>query len=808
MKRDYKLLQVCEKVAVLGFLLLMPHCVFGANLITNGNFERGAVGAAPVGWKPSVWAGGNRNSGKFSIKLSTDVQAGCGRKCLQITGSELGEDNGKEICRGGVWSKPFFLQPDTQYEISFFYRTDITKTQQGYAPAWISIGGNVSVEWRENWLADTGGTWKMVTGVFHHIGAREKVKILLRNNAEGDVWFDEVIVRPAGQAKTVTVHGKKYAVAEHKEDHEMTPLTDEDLNRQYVVFNRAVNPGAIYPTSYPAPGEKIDQLRTFATPGEYEPVSFTIFPLKDLANVKVEVTDLIDPSGKILSKDCIDIRSVKSWIQGVGRGYMVVPELLEEAIPLDLKTRVSQQYWLTFHIPEDASAGRYKGSITITAENAPSAKIDLGMRILPFTLDGEIPYAVGYYADISAMGPHHPTNRYSWEEIEVRLRDMKDHGMNCLVYSYPDSSWDIELMGVRGSKEVNLDFSVDNRVIDIYKKSGFTGPIIVDLSRLSNRLAGFLGLNYPSSYYRGGSRGDTLLLLEDQAPPEFVKGFKDAIKQMWQNARENDWPELIYYPIDEPAYQGERTIKASILQYKWIKEAVPEARTLCPVKPKGFPLDEKEKLFRRMGPYLDIRTGQLWGTEESKQNQMLIDEGVYQEMWMVLGPANSELNAYVSARDCSGFKLRKTGMTGITYWTYGQMGQNDGKGGKLGIKDGKWDEYIDIPGKFIAVSYRSPRNPIVPVPTLAWEGVREGVDDLKYVATLERLIAQAKKSDVQETKDKAAAAEKMLESIISEIPWTMASIDWWETSETEVLPDTQMNKFRWKICLKIMELSL
>ena len=39
--------------------------------------------------------------------------------------------------------------------------------------------------------------------------------------------------------------------------------------------------------------------------------------------------------------------------------------------------------------------------------------------------------------------------------------------------------------------------------------------------------------------------------------------------------------------------------------------------------------------------------------------------------------------------------------------------------------------------------YVNPNNPTEPIRSVAWEGIREGQDDLRYVATAEKLISLA-----------------------------------------------------------------
>ena len=53
------------------------------------------------------------------------------------------------------------------------------------------------------------------------------------------------------------------------------------------------------------------------------------------------------------------------------------------------------------------------------------------------------------------------------------------------------------------------------------------------------------------------------------------------------------------------------------------------------------------------------------------------------------------------------------------------------------------------------------------IDTIAWEGYREGVDDVRYITTLEHAIAEARESGDGELKQRAAAAEAFLERLKS-----------------------------------------
>ena len=101
-------------------------------------------------------------------------------------------------------------------------------------------------------------------------------------------------------------------------------------------------------------------------------------------------------------------------------------------------------------------------------------------------------------------------------------------------------------------------------------------------------------------------------------------------------------------------------------------------------------------------------------------------------------------------RFLTGFLFFKSGAEGCASWIY---------------QAGKKDPYNDFDGsdyreaKDAMIVYPSPKGP---VPTLQWEGIREGSDDYRYLYTLGELIEKAKDSPDSEKKSRAQKAAQEL----------------------------------------------
>lgn len=204
-----------------------------------------------------------------------------------------------------------------------------------------------------------------------------------------------------------------------------------------------------------------ESIRIIATPGEFEPASFVISPSEDLEKFHVEAGDLKSKDGQIIPSENVDLRLVKCWYQAGTAWFSyfrdenrreLVPELLlkDDALirvdydaqhnylrvggeyrlvsyrraeeneyfnyftepvadaktlqPLTLKRGFHQQYWITLKIPKGAAPGIYRGDLRFSVNDQPASTLPLIVRVLPFELpppktyyDLDSPYLVSLY---------------------------------------------------------------------------------------------------------------------------------------------------------------------------------------------------------------------------------------------------------------------------------------------------------------------------------------------------------------------------------------------------------------------------
>lgn len=136
------------------------------------------------------------------------------------------------------------------------------------------------------------------------------------------------------------------------------------------------------PDAYPSDGRPNGALTVFASQDEYEPASFVLYSYLDLKDVQLEVSDLAGPNGAKLAANQLDLKVVKVWYQNRNGwfsyfsdvGLALVPELLlkdENLIQVDTQSVTNhasvrqsdgkdRQVWISAPRPLDVPFDHYQ----------------------------------------------------------------------------------------------------------------------------------------------------------------------------------------------------------------------------------------------------------------------------------------------------------------------------------------------------------------------------------------------------------------------------------------------------------------
>ncbi len=298
----------------------------------------------------------------------------------------------------------------------------------------------------------------------------------------------------------------------------------------------------VWPDHLPLAHELDAPVRAFAAQGEYEPLTFTLHPLKDFSEISLTVGELRCTAGGqqySIAGDQLDIRFVRYMFvrpnYNTYNTFYRAPDVLMPWQPQPLTKGENLRIWITVRTGTAQPAGVYTGEATVTAQNLTLA-VPLSLRVLPITLQRDQSLVYGQYY-------HHPFDnldrapddfsRAWWQhKAEAEHIDMREHGMNTVV------------LGIGGSwknERWHYHFDLLQRKIDLYRRAGFDKPVVC---------------HFPCDAlyrkYMNAGMGSHLSLI--QMPPEaFFTELTAMVQSVEREARRRQWPELLYYPVDEPS---------------------------------------------------------------------------------------------------------------------------------------------------------------------------------------------------------------------------------------------------------------
>lgn len=479
----------------------------------------------------------------------------------------------------------------------------------------------------------------------------------------------------------------------------------------------------IMPETIPEHDEITNEISTFASPGEYEPATFSVYALKPLEDVQIQLTDLQNEKGNVISKNNIDLRTVgvvekRVRYKSDPSETEMVPEILNHYQVIDIPENTSYQYYMITKIPDNAEPGNYTGEITINPSNTNQKPLTFNVEVLGIKLLEKPDNVHGFYYTkkkdkIGQIGGE-PARFHDY--VRNDFLDMGEHGVRGITYNFEEVS--ISQMP-DGSVEVN--YSDYRKGLEIMKEAGFDGTI-VHVAVKEDKYNAFL--NYSGS------------------EQEANEAYKEMIQNLMDTGEEYGL-EVVFAVTDEPYSHTER-FETFFLLAGLIKQ-VPGARVYCTI-PAWANLSLSESDFSlpespgkpSVDDLLDIRSygaisvdsGTISGTtpyEELRNDITSSGDEAWNYYNIVVPGGRPEFS-----RVTNGFWFFISPFSASYPYTfqrwYGDI-FNDTDGGQS-----DW-----------AYGYPDTQNDLAPtLYSLKYEGYREGYDDIRYVYTLQRTKDEVK----------------------------------------------------------------
>jgi len=481
------------------------------------------------------------------------------------------------------------------------------------------------------------------------------------------------------------------------------------------------------------------KLRTFATPGEEEPLAFSLIAAQPLTQIRVAASSLTSVQGGVIPSSQITIRRIHSqprkldryW--GQGRGwYELRPEILLPHVTADVESGGRRDFYLNVRVPENAEPAYYLGRVVVDPGNAPPRELPIELRVLSFCLPKQPARWLGIEYDPPSLraaayqgSPYH-------EEIQERLTtrekqeldDMLAHGVNGLairtaIKVEDDRAW--------------VDEAKVRHALGVAKALKLRPPLVVILD------IGPLLSAFDQALY-------TRALRPPNPPDGFFEQLSRAVRRIEGLSKEAGGSSVRYVPYD---YSNDYTHHLFI------------AKLLSVLKPIVG-----DRLIVACGsdlvPYVDLFVGARcyrlfdeWAAPFNERALPMDLKRSRKELWLAPMGLSAGLGVQPAlARREVGLAAQRQTASGILLGAYrGQHGNPFNAFDSL--SRGHGFTFIHGAG---------------PLATLAWEGVREGGDDWRYCHTLEALIDSTRKHPRPSISILSRRAERELRRLLELLP--------------------------------------
>ena len=504
-------------------------------------------------------------------------------------------------------------------------------------------------------------------------------------------------------------------------------LTEEERERGWVTFVPG-DPDGIGPLAFPTRAEIDATVTAFASPGEFEPVTFGVYAARDLQGVVAEAGQFIGSRNSRIGPANVDVRAVRLWDQRTSwrsDRFYTIPELLEKTYAVDIRAGTFQQFWVTIRVPEDATDGAYEGYVRLTIGDRYHM-VPIHLRVLPFKLHPPQGKVYGLWPDTARWA------NYSEQQILDEIGNWREHGIeSTLMYPLTHGKFTLE------DGELKADLSEFERVMNLYVRAGMGGPVIASCQGIGGLVHRLLGQD------------------GDDWGPRFADLMLQIVGRIEDLRVANRWPEFIYHTVDEPG--GHAAAQA---------EAVATLSILHNAGYKTYTTSDVDWTNETIAQYLSVRCYGIGfcatSAEQALARRAECDASGATYWWYGSGCYTGQEGSLAVNRHLSGFLLDKSLADGAWAWTFQRP---------------KGDAYDDFDG----ASQREPKDACITypsadgwpplVPTLQWEGIREGIDDIRYLQNLRAAIADLRLSEDPRCITLSDRVESDLQAILEDVPW-------------------------------------
>ncbi len=495
-----------------------------------------------------------------------------------------------------------------------------------------------------------------------------------------------------------------------------------------------------------------------AARNEYEPFQLVLRPAESMPGIQINISDLKGPGsasirGESIRIDRAEYVPVTDSTDAFGTAGDWPDPLPPTDGPADLSGGKNNPFWITIHVPADAAAGDYAGTIILQRTGTDDHRVPLRLKVWDFTLpeDTHTRSAYGIWMDDFA---YHGL-RTGAERAEVHdlyMQNFAEHRVSPVTHGF--NLTDLARVKLSPSELVN-------------RRNRESGDLELDLTefdRLATRYLDELGFNSVCLFWppndlfgppRFSPRRSEGKWRED---PAYDRYFELILGPIWKHVQQKGWQDRVYcYLWDEPP---ESDFPLIVQEGELVRRICPGLKRLVTLG-IGHEIDDAVDIWVPLTSHYD----------ESRAQK---SRAAGDEIWWYIctGPKHPYANNFIDHPAINQrihfWMMKKYEVTGTLYWSV-----NYYKGIGEAVADrairNPWETAMAISpggghfgngdGLLLYPPARGvPDEPLIagPVNSIRWEMIREGLEDKEYFWVLEQALARARAGRSEDPRSAAA----------------------------------------------------
>lgn len=544
------------------------------------------------------------------------------------------------------------------------------------------------------------------------------------------------------------------------EDAPQIQITADEEACGMVIFTRHLTE-PIWANTNPLPSERVLNLQSWGAPGQFVTLNLAVYPLADLKNLSITVdSPECTPEVRVVRYWDTIYPNYNSYTNAKVKRYRTMPEFLAPVSTMDAPARIPQRFYITFKLPGNGTTA-LDGRIFLTHDGFKEAKaVPFRVQVLPIQLkqDPNKHYSA-YNAPVRSNGNwFYKLHKDDPDKEELFHKTQLNEFRKMLEYGFTRpptlNGW---IGNYDGEKDIFAVSHLQKEVAEMHE-AGFPPSAEIPITGCS---ATWLYEKYTklklNSFHMDNIQCDKI-------PEELYEYIDQAFSRFIAKAKANNYPPMIFNPIDEPSAASHDFVKRIYEIFK--KQNV---KTFLTSPPKCF--EDIDYLF-------DIYNSGAFNTPYVKATS-----GKKIEYWCYPNDNTFQIKdpnvMCHGGRMTYGYGYWKSGYNNIMPWIWRTSQKN-----RLASNGGVM---LQPDGSLLMTPY--------------WECFRLGVDDLRYIYTLEDAVVKRDNATDDNTKALVEEARQLLQAVWNNVAQQRAYL------RDNLNPHAELDAMRAEIANMILRLQ-